>query len=439
MCDTLLAAGGATAGGAVLFAKNSDREPGEAQRVEFHPRREHRRHSPLRCTWMSVPRAPVNWAIVLCRPFWMWGAEMGANEHGVVVGNQAVFTRLDVAPTGLTGMDLVRLALRRARTAREAVDVITGLIERYGQGGRCGYRHTDFRYHSSFGVADADEAWIVETADRFWAARRIREVWSLSNALTIREDFDRIADGAVEFAVERGWANSGEAFDFRAAFSSPVHDVLAGADRRRRCTIEQLVQRRGRLRWTDLAAVLRSHNGGEPTDGWRMTMPCAHAGWPPTRSSGQTVGSMVSRLDATPTHWLTGTSSPCLSVFKPVIVGEPVDVGPQPGGRFDEDSLFWRHELLHRRMITRGFEFAGGARRHLRQLRRETEAGARARPARSDCSSWWRRHRRAVRRWAADITPGPMRPGPSWLYWRYQNWIDAVPVYSHRGSDAASA
>ncbi|HEY7544747.1 MAG TPA: peptidase U34, partial [Blastocatellia bacterium] len=118
MCDTLVAVPPATADGAVWFAKNSDREPGEAQVVEHLPRKSFRSDSTLRATHIEVAQSRERYETVISRPFWMWGAEMGANEHGVAIGNEAVFTRLPYAQTGLTGMDLLRLALERANSAR---------------------------------------------------------------------------------------------------------------------------------------------------------------------------------------------------------------------------------------------------------------------------------------------------------------------------------
>jgi len=115
-------------------------------------------------------------AVILSKPAWMWGAEMGANEHGVCIGNEAVFTKLlekEGLEEKLLGMDLVRLALERAKSADEAVTVITDLLEKYGQGGPCSDTQTDFTYHNSFLIADRKEAWVLETAGALWAAENI--------------------------------------------------------------------------------------------------------------------------------------------------------------------------------------------------------------------------------------------------------------------------
>ena len=91
MCDTLVALAGSTARGATLFAKNSDRERNEAQGLEMTPRRIG--GGPLKLTYITIPDAPQTYACLLSRPFWMWGAEMGANEHGVAIGNEALHAR----------------------------------------------------------------------------------------------------------------------------------------------------------------------------------------------------------------------------------------------------------------------------------------------------------------------------------------------------------
>lgn len=51
--------------------------------------------------------------MILSKPAWMWGAEMGANNKNVVIGNEAVWTNNnegdgDARQKRLLGMDLVR-------------------------------------------------------------------------------------------------------------------------------------------------------------------------------------------------------------------------------------------------------------------------------------------------------------------------------------------
>lgn len=63
----------------------------------------------LQCTYIEIEQVPKTHAVVLSRPSWLWGAEMGANEHGVCVANEAVVTREPASESeALLGMDLVR-------------------------------------------------------------------------------------------------------------------------------------------------------------------------------------------------------------------------------------------------------------------------------------------------------------------------------------------
>lgn len=430
MCDTMLATPSATDDGLYWLAKNSDREPGEAQVVEHLPRRE-ALGGELRCTWIEVPQVDQTWECVLSRPFWMWGAEMGVNENGVAIGNEAVFTRVPVAEKGLTGMDLLRLALERATTARGALTVITDHLARYDQGGSCGYRHRDFRYHSSFAIGGPSEAWILETAGRHWAAKRVRGVATISNALTIQRDWDLISDDAIACALDQGWTDSVDDFGFAEAFSDPVMSRLSGASTRRARTQSCLTSREPKLALEDFMSALRDHAGRDPSQGIRMAMPCAHASWLPTRSAGQTTGSLVARLGTEPLAWLTGTSSPCISVFKPVPLGRVhgcVDTGPTPGAGWDNRSLFWRHERLHRAFMRRP-EVADIFRSAKEILEMEVLRDQLV----SEPDAAWAMHRRHVGAWADRAWEAARRHAPvganDW-FWQWHDFIDEVPSES---------
>src|SRR5262245_34570709 len=156
-CDSLVALGGATTDGAVLFAKNSDRPAAECQPLVQLPAARHAPGTRLRCQYLEITQVPETARLIGSRPFWLWGFEHGLNEHGVAIGNHTVFTKDALRGYGLIGMDLVRLGLERARTAAQAVEVISALAETHGQGGS-GYFDKDWPCHNSFLVADRRDA-----------------------------------------------------------------------------------------------------------------------------------------------------------------------------------------------------------------------------------------------------------------------------------------
>ncbi len=75
--------------------------------LEWQPAADHADGERVRCTWIDIPQVARTHAVLLSRPWWMWGAEMGANEHGVVIGNEAVFTDQPDGEPALLGMDLL--------------------------------------------------------------------------------------------------------------------------------------------------------------------------------------------------------------------------------------------------------------------------------------------------------------------------------------------
>ncbi len=363
MCDTLVVLGNASADGVTLFAKNSDRDPREPHFVARSPAGRHPPGATVRCTFIEVPQVPETYEVLLCKPFWIWGAEMGANEHGVTIGNEAVFTKVpyDKGP-GLIGMDFLRLALERSRTAAEALAVITDLLAAHGQGGNCGYPGKLF-YHNSFLIADPHAAWALETAGREWAAEQVQDVRSISNRITIGDRWDLASPGLVDYAVARGWCRGRADFHFGRCYSDFLYTRFSDAERRQCRTADLLAAKRGQLTVTDLARILRDHGpkagpDWTPARGFTGATVCDHAGFGPIRIS-QTTGAMVSHLAAdVQTHFVTGTAAPCTSIFKPVWLGAALPpAGPEPSRTYDEASLFWRHEALHRATLR---DFAAG-------------------------------------------------------------------------------
>ncbi len=294
MCDTFVALPDVTLDGKLIFAKNSDRPNGEIQDVVCFPARQHASGDTLECTYLQIPQAPQTLAVILSKPRWMWGAEMGANEQGVVIGNEAVWTTEPYAETGLTGMDLVRLGLERGATAYDALQVIVGLMEEHGQGGNCA-EHFAMAYHNSYLLADGTGAWVLETAGRYWVAEKIvRGTRSISNSLSIH------GMGDLRHAELDRIPGRGEEFDFARLFSGgDAWGAVSPLSREGR--VRELCRRNeGQFTVETAKSILRDHNGDI----------CMHGDF-------ETRGSQVSVLEqGNCAHWFIEAAYPCQEEYR---------------------------------------------------------------------------------------------------------------------------
>jgi secernin len=274
-----------------------------------------------------------------------------------VIGSEAIFTKNppQMEP-GLIGMDFIRLALERGSTARAALEVITALLERYGQGGNSGYTHP-LNCQNSYMIADPNEAWVLETAGKQWAAEKVKDIRTISNVITIRKEWDLASSGLVDYALDKGWCKKRKDFDFNRCYSDALYTRFGRGWERQKRTTALLEASKGEISIQTAMSILRDHGTKNqqdwtPAKGFFNMDICMHAGYGPIRGS-QTTGSMVSSL--TPecsTHWFTGTSAPCTGIFKPVWVDSGLpDQTPMPGKEYNPASLWWRHETLHRETL----------------------------------------------------------------------------------------
>jgi dipeptidase len=152
------------------------------------------------------------------------------NEHQLAIGETTFEGRDELRnPDGLLHYwDLIDLALKRAKTAREAIDVMTRLVAQYG------YRSSG----ESFSIADPEEVWILEMIGpgpggdgAIWVARRIPDGYISCHANKARigefpmDDPENCiySDNVISFAVEHGYYDpeSGKPFSFCDIYCPP--------------------------------------------------------------------------------------------------------------------------------------------------------------------------------------------------------------------------
>jgi dipeptidase len=137
------------------------------------------------------------------------------NEHQVALGETTYGGRAELQKQSTATIDygsLMYIALQRAKTAREAIEVMTGLTEKYGY---CSEGE-------SFSVSDANEVWIFEMIGKgefekgaVWVALRVPDGYICGHANQARITTFPLNDpknclyakDVISFARKHGWFN----------------------------------------------------------------------------------------------------------------------------------------------------------------------------------------------------------------------------------------
>lgn len=358
-CDTLIALGNTTANGQTIFAKNSDRPATECQPLVQYEHQAHATGQVVHCQFVDLPQVSTTYRHIGSRPYWCWGYEHGFNEHQVVIGNEALHSRLpEATEPKLIGMELLRLGLERSRTAAEGVEVLTSLISRYGQGkfaNTAGVR----TYDNGYIVADPHEAYVIETAGHEWAVKRVTTTLGISNVYSVESDWTQLSPAAEAFAVEQGWWQpSQERFNFADAYTVSSRSEGSGAMRRgRSCAV--LSQHAGGISAQTMMRVLSDHSDGlTPSEPFQNAIRpgfgiCMHPN--AAGEGGCSAASLVADLCADgsrlPIYWCS-FYSPCLGLFLPIFCeGELPALLTRGSATSSADSPWWQFYAVNRSVL----------------------------------------------------------------------------------------
>jgi dipeptidase len=279
-CFTVLVGRNASADGSVMVAHNEDDRGDIVVRV--------RKIAPGETGGKT---AGFLWIEATTQEF----ADSFINDHGVLITSDSCPSRVteeDYTDGGIGGM-LRRLVAEQATSAREAVRIAGGLIEKYG------YRSSGRTYS----IADRTEAWMLAVLrGRHWYAQRVPddEVAVIPNHYTIRGidtgNPDRFMGSRdiVEYAAKNGWYDEAKdgPFDFKKAFDRPSdREPAADGNALRHWRGSCLVTGRTwelkreypfslkpskKMTADTLRAILRDHYEGTPydaTDGYKTGTP----------------------------------------------------------------------------------------------------------------------------------------------------------------------
>lgn len=319
--DMIVALGRATIDGHTLFGHNCRLPANTALVLERSQGRSHAPDERLPLVRLTLPQARATLATLGLRIAGQWGYLHGVNVCGVAIGYSALRTRLASSEGGLLGTELVRLALERASSARQAVDLIGDLVSRHGQGSG-----DDQPADSAFLIVDGREAFTLETAGRYWAQQEVRQVRAMSEFCTIRQDWDKVAPGLAACAMEQGWRqDDGSKLDFAGAVAPELAQTGSPLRRWGRATL-MLEEQNGHLDLPFFRRPLGDHYEGsddevDPILPGRGVPPlCLHARSPEALMTGGSVVARVgSAMEKAMVAWCC-PGPPCIGVYLPVLL-----------------------------------------------------------------------------------------------------------------------
>ena len=177
----------------------------------------------------QIPQVPVTYSTV-----------GNMNEHSLIITETTFGGRSELYdPKGIMDYgSLIYITLQRAKTAREAIEIIADLANTYG------YASSG----ESFSIADTEEAWIMELIGKgpdnkgiVWVARRIPDGYISAHANQARittfplndKENCLYAEDVISFAREKGYfAGSDEEFSFCDAYAPADFGALRGCEAR---------------------------------------------------------------------------------------------------------------------------------------------------------------------------------------------------------------
>ncbi|HML36334.1 MAG TPA: carcinine hydrolase/isopenicillin-N N-acyltransferase family protein [Bacillota bacterium] len=324
-CSTLIAMQSATEKGDVIFGKNSDRPVNEPQGLKYYPAADHEPGDMVKCTYISIPQVKHTYGYIGSRPYNIFGFEHGINEQGVIIGNEAVSGREMPEPQwGLIGMDILRLALERAGSAAQAIEIMGELLETYGTGGDPLIRPQYF--NANYIVADYNEAYIFESCQRLWAAKKIEHVGHIGNLYALTDDYDMIGGNVIKEASEKGWCRNESRINISETFSFSDCNYEDAEAYFRYIRQGELVENRPPFTVKMMMNNLRDHYDTEyrkviPYDIATSKMPtmCCHPGGMNGCASAASVVCSLDKNAEEPFKFIYWGSMapPCCSIFTP--------------------------------------------------------------------------------------------------------------------------